>query len=182
MRSATRIAARAWLLAGMAAAAMLTNPACGAPEEGEVVWISDQHGCKVANPAPRPGESITWSGECKNGFANGQGVLQWYLDGQADDRYEGNLDLGWASGQGVMARPDGSKYAGEWKDSAQHGNGRFEAPDGSWYEGEWKNGKPHGQGQYRRPDGKIFIGVWVDGVYEGDMEPEPEEDFDPNRT
>jgi hypothetical protein len=64
----------------------------------------------------------------------------------------------------------------------QHGKGRYEAPDGSWYEGQWKMGKPHGQGQYRRPDGKIFIGVWIDGVYEGDIEPEPEDDNDPNRT
>jgi hypothetical protein len=43
-------------------------------------------------------------------------------------------------------------------------------------------GKPHGQGQYRRPDGKIFIGEWIDGVYEGDIEPEQEEPYDPNRT
>ena len=43
-------------------------------------------------------------------------------------------------------------------------------------------GKPHGQGQYRRPDGKIFIGVWIDGVYEGDVESEPEDNNDPNRT
>jgi hypothetical protein len=41
-------------------------------------------------------------------------------------------------------------------------------------------GKPHGHGSYRRPDGQIFSGEWIDGVYEGDLEPQPEED--PNRT
>jgi hypothetical protein len=170
-----------WLLAGLIASALPGRWAQAAPEE-DAQWIADKQGCKVANPFPRAGESITWSGACKNGFANGEGVLQWYLNGQADDRYEGNLDMGWAAGHGVLSRSDGSKYDGDWKESNQHGNGRFEAPDGSWYEGQWKMGKPHGQGQYRRPDGKIFIGVWIDGVYEGDVESEPEENNDPNRT
>jgi hypothetical protein len=171
-----------WLLAALlATAALLGGRAQAAPEE-DTGWIADKRGCKVANPFPRPGESITWSGECKNGFAQGQGVLQWYLNGQEDDRYEGTLDMGWAEGHGVLSRGDGGKYDGEWKQSMQHGKGRYEAPDGSWYEGQWKMGKPHGQGQYRRPDGKIFIGVWIDGVYEGDIEPEPEDDNDPNRT
>jgi hypothetical protein len=175
-------AALIWLLAGlMAAAALVSGIAQAAPQE-DPGWIADKRGCKVANPFPRAGESITWSGECENGFAHGQGLLQWYVNGQEDDRYEGNLDMGWASGRGVLVRPDGGKYDGEWKESMQHGNGRYDAPDGSWYEGQWKMGKPHGQGQYRRPDGKVFIGVWIDGVYEGDVEPEPENTFDPNRT
>jgi hypothetical protein len=145
-------------------------------------WIADKRGCKVANPFPRPGETITWSGECKNGFANGEGVLQWYLNGKPDDRYEGNLSQGWAEGKGVLYKQDGGKYDGTWKDSVQHGAGRYEAPDGSWYDGGWKMGKPHGQGQYRRPDGKMFIGEWVDGVYEGDMDPNAPAEDDPNRT
>jgi hypothetical protein len=162
-------------------AALLGAPAY-ATQSDDPQWIADERGCKVANPFPRAGESITWSGECKNGLAHGQGVLQWYVDGREDDRYEGNLELGWAEGRGVLQRGDGGKYDGEWKDSLQQGNGRYEAPDGSWYEGQWKMGKPHGQGQYRRPDGKIFIGEWIDGVYEGDIEPEREETYDPNRT
>jgi hypothetical protein len=162
-------------------AALLGVSALAAPSE-DLEWIADKRGCKVANPFPRAGESITWSGECKNGFAHGEGVLQWYLNGKEDDRYEGNLELGWAEGRGVLYRGDGGKYDGEWKDSLQQGNGRYEAPDGSWYEGQWKMGKPHGQGQYRRPDGKVFIGEWIDGVYEGDIEPGQEETYDPNRT
>jgi len=162
--------------------------ACGitslAAPDDDVSWIADKRGCKVANTFPRRGETITWSGACKNGFADGTGVLQWYLDGKEDDRYEGTLEQGWAQGKGVLSRADGGKYDGDWQHSVQQGSGRYEAPDGSWYEGEWKNGKPNGHGQYRRPDGKIFIGVWVDGVYEGDMDgpQQEEEEADPNRT
>ncbi len=38
-------------------------------------WITDPRGCKVSNVAPQEGETITWSGEYKNGFANGEGTL-----------------------------------------------------------------------------------------------------------
>jgi hypothetical protein len=174
-----------WWLACVAAALCLSATA-GAAED-DVSWIADKRGCKVANTFPRQGESITWSGPCKDGFANGQGAVQWYLNGKEDDRYEGQVNMGWAEGHGVLTKVDGGKYDGDWKHSVQDGNGRYDAPDGSFYEGQWKNGKPHGQGQYRRPDGKVFIGEWVDGVYAPDLEREQqpnEEDEapDPNKT
>jgi hypothetical protein len=174
-----------WWLACLAAALCLTGTATAA--EDDVSWIADKRGCKVANTFPRQGESITWSGACKDGFANGEGVMQWYLNGKEDDRYEGQVNMGWAEGHGVLTKVDGGKYDGDWKHSVQDGNGRYDAPDGSFYEGQWKNGKPHGQGQYRRPDGKVFIGEWVDGVYAPDLErqqqPNDEDETpDPNKT
>jgi hypothetical protein len=168
------------LLAALVLALSLT--AAQADSEDQE-WIADKRGCKVSNPFPRQGETITWSGECKNGFAHGQGVLQWFLHGKEDDRYEGNLDMGWAEGRGTLYKGDGGKYDGEWRQSLQEGVGRYEAPDGSWYDGQWKNGKPNGSGQYRRPDGRTFMGQWRDGVFEGDEETAPEQqDDDPNRT
>jgi hypothetical protein len=169
--------------------AVLVATLCGSlpasAVEDDVSWIADTRGCKVANTFPRPGETITWSGPCKDGFADGQGVVQWFMNGKEDDRYEGDLRMGWAEGHGVLYKAEGGKYDGDWKHSAQDGSGRYEAPDGSWYDGQWKNGKPHGQGQYRRPDGKIFIGEWVDGVYEPDQnnqEQDEDQAPDPNKT
>jgi len=154
--------------------------------EDDVTWIADKRGCKVANTFPRAGETITWSGPCKDGFANGEGVMQWSVNGKEDDRYEGQVSMGWAEGHGVLTKVDGSKYDGEWKHSVQEGTGRYEAPDGSFYDGQWRNGKPHGQGQYRRADGKVFIGEWVDGVYAPDLEQQQQQDEeaapDPNKT
>ena len=60
----------------------------------DVAWIADKNGCKVANPFPQPGESITWNGPCRNGTADGEGLLQWYINGKVADRYEGTLKLG----------------------------------------------------------------------------------------
>jgi hypothetical protein len=170
-----------YLSLGLLAAVVLVSASAFAAPKDDTEWIADKRGCKVANPFPRAGETITWSGPCKNGFADGQGVLQWYLNGKADDRYEGNLQMGWAEGKGILSKPDGEKYDGDWKDSLQEGSGRYDAPDGSWYEGGWKGGKPNGQGQFHRPDGKVFIGEWIDGVYEGDIEPDAD-DADPNKT
>lgn len=150
--------------------------------DDDTKWIADKRGCKVANPSPQPDETITWSGPCKDGFADGDGVLTFYLAGKQHSRYEGTLKQGWAEGRGVLQLPDGSKYRGEWVRSAENGTGRRDWPDGSWYEGGWKDGRPDGQGQFRRADGKSFVGEWVDGVYEGDEEPDEGRDHDPNRT
>ena len=89
---------------------------CAVPAwaEGEVVWIADKNGCKVANPFPQPEETITWSGKCKNGFAEGEGVLEWFVKGNSADRYEGMLKQGWAEGKGTLTRAEGSRYNGQW--------------------------------------------------------------------
>jgi hypothetical protein len=175
MNSVRNCACAALLLLG----AVASGRALAAGSTDEVTWIADSRGCKVANTFPRPGESITWNGRCKDGFADGEGMLQWFLDGKQDDRFEGQLVMGWAEGRGMLAKADGSRYAGGWKHSRQEGTGRYDALDGSWYEGEWKNGMPNGQGEYRRADGKTFIGEWVDGVYQSGQ---PEDDApDPNK-
>jgi len=153
----------------------------GQAADDDAQWIADKRGCKVANPFPQSDESITWSGACPEGFANGEGVLIFFIGGREHSRYEGTLKRGWAEGRGVLLFPDGGKYDGQWANSQENGTGRRDWTDGSWYQGGWKNGRPHGQGQFRRPDGKIFIGEWVDGVYEGDLEPGDDQN-DPNRT
>ncbi len=139
----------------------------------EINWIADDKGCKVANPYPQPKESITWTGRCEEGFAEGEGVLQWFEDGKPAVSYEGHLSKGWASGQGVLKSANGTTYKGEWKDSRENGEGRLDWPDGSWYEGQWRDGKPNGYGQYRSPEGRILTGKFVDGQFEpGDHEEE----------
>ncbi|MGQ0579912.1 MAG: hypothetical protein ACT4PQ_13535 [Betaproteobacteria bacterium] len=138
----------------------------------DVAWIADSRGCKVANPFPQPGETIEWSGTCKNGFADGDGVLKWFVNGTPSDRYDGTLRQGWAEGNGTLLREAG-RYVGEWKRSLQDGKGRYDAADGSWYEGEWQDGQPHGYGQYQAPDGRLFSGTWEKGEYQGELKDNP---------
>ncbi len=143
-------------------------------------WIADGNGCKVANPYPQAKESITWSGPCEGGYAQGDGTLQWFEGGSATARYEGSLNKGWASGRGMLTSPNGAIYKGEWKDSRENGEGRLDWPDGSWYEGQWRDGKPNGYGQYRSPEGRMLTGKFVDGVFEPDAK--DQEELPPGQT
>ena len=128
-------------------------------------WIADKRGCKVVNIAPQEGESITWSGECKNGVAHGEGTLTWFQKGVKVETYNGPMVNGYAEGRGRLVR-GGGVYVGEWKKSQQHGKGRFEDADGSWYQGEWEDGQPHGRGQMLTPDGQLLKGYWNKGEFE----------------
>ena len=46
-------------------------------------------GCKVWNAYPEPGETFTWDGPCKDGFVDGSGILEWFLNGKFKVHYEG---------------------------------------------------------------------------------------------
>ena len=128
-------------------------------------WITDAKGCKIVNLAPQEGESVTWSGECPNGLANGEGTLTWFVAGVKTEVYEGMMVDGYAEGRGKLKRR-GSAYVGEWKKSLQHGRGRYDDEDGSWYQGEWSEGLPHGRGQMLTPDGQLLKGYWNNGEFE----------------
>lgn len=49
------------------------------------------------------------------------------------------------------------------------GKGRFDFPDGSWYAGDWKDGKKHGQGIYHAADGTIYNGSFKNDEMDGLM-------------
>lgn len=128
-------------------------------------WIKDQKGCLIANLAPAEGETVQWTGGCKDGLAEGSGTLTWFTDGVKMEVFEGSMVAGYAEGKGKLARRNG-KYVGEWKKSLQHGKGRYEHEDGSWYQGEWKDGSPHGKGQMLMPDGRLLKGYWHEGEFQ----------------
>jgi len=135
----------------------------GYAQDSELPTIADKNGCKVYNPMPQEEESIAWSGECRDGFAHGNGVLDWFISGQLEERYEGDLNMGMADGEGTYVSRKGVRYKGEWKNSLQDGKGTMQNADGSVYQGQWKEGKPNGWGVYRAPNGETVEGEWVDG-------------------
>jgi hypothetical protein len=79
-------------------------------------WITaTNQPCKIWNPAPQPDEAVTWSGECKDGFASGQGHLRWTVNGKLDAEYEGSYANGKRHGHGVLTIADGRRIEGEWR-------------------------------------------------------------------
>ena len=78
-------------------------------------WITTSNKpCKVWNPNPEPNEAVTWSGECKDGFASGKGILFWTENGKPDVEYDGDYANGKRNGHGVMIFPDGKRIEGFW--------------------------------------------------------------------
>ena len=100
------IAIAAFVVLATQGMAQTTNP----PD-----WITvTNQPCKVWNPNPVPNESVTWSGECTNGFASGEGVLRWTLNGKLDAEYRGRYANGKRHGHGVLILADGRRIEGEW--------------------------------------------------------------------
>ncbi len=148
----TRFLLFAWLTASAAMAAA---------DEG---YIGDQNGCKIANPNPRPNETVSWSGGCVSGFGQGEGVMEWLIDQQPGPRYEGGLDHGELSGTGTLIMPDGTRYQGGWSSGKQNGLGKLALPGGDAYEGGWKDGQPDGEGTMILGSGQMVKGVWKEGA------------------
>ena len=173
-------------LARMMGALVVLVVCSGAGAENEQ-WITDQNsGCAVWNPAPQPGESIEWNGDCVSDRASGYGILKWMRNGVEKERAEGNFSAGrlegkgvwqWTSGhryqgdfsagefsgEGVFTWPDGAKYSGEFLNNNRHGIGRHQAPNGARYEGPYRGGERHGVGRCYQPGDGWSSCQWRDG-------------------
>ena len=138
-------------IALMMSDAVLAQSPGQAPEPG---WTADTStGCKLWNPAPVPNESVTWSGACVGGFADGFGVEQWYVDGQRDNRVEGQFVLGRSKGILTVTYADGRRYIGALNSAGggPSGFGTIIWPNGDRFEGKVVNNRAF-------PDGD---GVWT---------------------
>ena len=169
--------------------ALFASPAARADDGGFTIGAAD---CRIANPEPRPNERATWSGGCRNGYADGDGVLQWIEDDQPQSRYEGHMTVGRPDGHGVYVYAEShTRFEGEFRNGRRHGRGTLtqsygtrvtglwdkgvlleehveaENPNGYRYVGGWHNMRPQGRGEVTYDDGSHYIGAFVDGEREG---------------
>jgi hypothetical protein len=77
--------------------------------------LGQQTDCKVLMPSI----SATYSGECKKGLANGNGVAQ------GTDHYEGHFAKGLPDGQGTYTWQNGSYFQGQWEKGFKNGIGKM---------------------------------------------------------
>lgn len=96
------------------------------PGANSEFWIADQNGCLAANPAPSGNERVEWSGECVDGYIEGEGVLIWYEGARVIARDSGTFVRGALSGMGKIESAEGWSYEGDFP-----GNGIMRLPDGS---------------------------------------------------
>lgn len=116
----------------------------------------------------QPNETFTWSGgHDDDGFAAGQGVLQWYVDGKPGNRYEGNMAKGKINGKGICTFANGNSYEGDWVDGRRTGKGIFTWANGNRYEGDFVKDQRTGKGIMIYVNGDRYEGDWVDGRHTG---------------
>ena len=82
------------------------GPVCTGDYSLDSCWmeLADRPGCYLWNAAPQDDETVTWSGECSNGLAQGLGRTTWYQNHEVSQTWEarsvdGRAD-GWAVGRG----------------------------------------------------------------------------------
>lgn len=159
---------RDFIIFGIIAVMFSVNAQAENSKWQQLVNIPD---CRVWNEVPEPNDIATWSGVCREGYVEGEGVLAWHApvkESIAHHVYVGHMQRGKLHGYGVYTWPDGSRYDGMWNRDNRHGKGVYTQPDGARYDGQWKNDYWHGMGTtFDTLGNKIYTGSWVDGQRSG---------------
>lgn len=143
------------MVAAAAFVALIAVPS--APRAGQPV-ADPETGCQIRDQYPDPGRAIRWTGACKDGFADGFGILHWSQDGRPEGRVEGTYLDGRLEGRARVAWTDGRRLAGTFVSGLMNGQGSFWWPDGRRYDGAWKDDRRSGRGTLTLPDGSRYVG------------------------
>ncbi len=138
--------------------------------EGRWQRLENNPSCSVWNAGLQAKSTVTWSGACVNGKAQGRGAqVGWHLENEEwkGSKYTTEMKDGKAHGRGVLVFANGNRsdrYEGDWKDGKRHGRGVKVWANGDRYEGEFRDGNRTGRG--------VLVwgpyGKWAGGRYEGD--------------
>ncbi|MBV8603358.1 MAG: hypothetical protein JO224_01610 [Pelomonas sp.] len=148
--------------------ALLAGSAFAGADDGTsgnsiAAWLLDDNGCKVSNPYPKAGEAITWTGACVDGWAQGEGTLQWFGKGQPGTRYTGAMKRGRFDGPGVVRTASGETYEGTFVDGSREGEGVYTWSTGDRYEGHFLKDTLNGHGVLHKADGIDIEGEFTGG-------------------
>jgi hypothetical protein len=144
--------------------ALLFSPTSANADE---LYLPDANGCKVYDPSPKPNETVTWSGRCLDGYADGSGVVQWLQGGKPGTRVEVALVRGKSEGKGSTVSPSGARFEGTFREGERSGKGIWTGPNGDRYEGDWLHDLRTGAGILTRANGDRYEGDFVDGKWSG---------------
>jgi hypothetical protein len=123
--------------------------------------------CRIDRLVPPPAQPVQWKGGCRDGYAEGKGVLEWKPAGKPALVLEGLMMKGQVTGEATLKNATGPTYIGTLGDGQPHGNGYFKYPDGAQYEGGVANGLPEGNGIKLWPEGSRYEGGWKQGKRDG---------------
>jgi MORN repeat len=150
---------------GITVTALLAVIVIGVAPTHAGTWVVDtKSGCQVWNPNPQLDESVSWSGSCDNGRAEGRGIAQWSRNGKPGETDEGEWRNGRQVNKGTQSWSTG-RYEGELSDGEPNGHGVLTLQK-LRYEGEFRNGRPNGFGTLTT-ESESVRGTWKDGCLQG---------------
>jgi len=164
--------------------------AADAASEDSGHWASDpMTHCALFDATLRPGDTVNWIGECRNGRGEGPGTASFFNGGKEFESFTGNFSggvaqdgpvivrwgNGWSyegtmaqgrfEGQGVLINDKKDRFEGLWVDGKLNGTGSVTHENGERYEGEWIDDLPNGHGIFIRADGSRLEGQFRDGKF-----------------
>ena len=146
------------------------NETCTSKPAGAACWmeLANQPECYVWNPNLSLDATVTWTGACSGGLAQGTGTLIWILDsGQRTQELTGRLQAGKMHSQWVLRFSDGDVVEGSYVDGQRHGQWVLRLADGGVQEGPYVDGQQHGHWVLRFSDGTVQEGPMVEGQQQG---------------
>lgn len=139
---------------------------CALPALGAEATIGAPD-CLVIQHNPVPKTTVTWSGPCKDGYAEGTGTLTWFVNAKFSASYEGGVVRGLPHGEGYFQQVDGTQYEGGMRNGDPHGRGTMVRIDRTRYDGQWKDGNRDGAGTQTFALGGRYQGQWKDNMFHG---------------
>lgn len=169
-------------------AALLATTAAHA-DDGDRFTIGPP-GCRVVNPNPQPDETMTWTGGCHDGMAEGDGTLDWYSAGKHTGHYVGHMHAGMSEGQGDdeslrtgqhyvggfhaykyqgagVLEEDGGRLTATFENGEAEGEAEATGPGGTHFKGRMHLSLPEGPGRADDGHGNVFEGNFRQGVPDG---------------
>lgn len=155
------------------------------PDNQTGTWLKDGD-CALFSAGAGPGDSVAWTGQCVDGFAEGLGTATFSHDGQSQSftayfehgvipdghvitrwgqgwSYDGETIGGRFNGAGILTTNTSDRFEGVWTDGKMNGYGILRRANGERYAGDWKDDRPNGNGELRHSDGSLVQGTFVDG-------------------
>lgn len=105
-------------------------------------------GCRVRDQDPGSRKRFSWAGQCRDGFAQGSGVLEWTIDGRPAGWAQGTLVAGRLEGEAHIEWEDGRSFTGTYRHGHASGHGTLTFPGGHRYVGSFEGGRPTGEGEF----------------------------------
>ena len=131
-------------------------------------FIKDKNGCMYFT-SDTVGKSVEWSGECKDGFAHGNGNLKVFKNKKYLYGGHVNLAIGKMEGEAEIIEGDGGKYVGNVVSGKYSGKGIYTSKTGYKFEGIWENMDTCKKCIMTDPSGKSESGETINGKWKAQL-------------